>query len=73
MCLSLRERAAQVDHWTLELSCIHPVRIYAGMPIAQLIYFQANAEINPYNKKVGAKYTERNEKPKESMMFKNQF
>lgn len=61
------------NHWTLEISCIHPVRIYAGMPIAQLIYFEANAAINPYNTKKGAKYTERNECPKESMMFKNQF
>ncbi len=25
--------------WTLEISCIQPVRIYAGMPIGQLIYF----------------------------------
>ena len=25
--------------WTLEISCVKPVRIYAGMPIGQLIYF----------------------------------
>ena len=25
--------------WTLEISCTHPVRIYAGMPIGQLILF----------------------------------
>ena len=28
------------NHWTLEISCVHPVRIYANMPIGQLIYFQ---------------------------------
>ena len=25
-------------HWTLELACIHPVRIYAGAEIAQIYY-----------------------------------
>ena len=60
--------------WTLEISCVHPVRIYAGMPIGQLIYFPADGEvINKYNKKVGAKYNERTIKPVESMMWKNQF
>ena len=26
--------------WTLEISCVQPVRSYAGIPIGQLIYFQ---------------------------------
>jgi dCTP deaminase (EC 3.5.4.13) len=26
--------------WTLEISVVQPVRIYAGMPIGQLIYFE---------------------------------
>jgi dCTP deaminase len=60
--------------WTLEISCVHPVRIYAGMPIGQLIYFPVEGEvINKYNKKPGAKYNERTIKPVESMMWKNQF
>lgn len=25
--------------WTLEISVVHPVRVYAGMPIGQLIFF----------------------------------
>ena len=60
--------------WTLEISCVHPVRIYAGMPIGQLIYFAVQGEIeNYYNKKPGAKYNQRTIKPVESMMFKNRF
>lgn len=60
--------------WTLEISCTHPVRIYAGMPIGQLIYFMVEGDIeNYYNKKVGAKYNTRTIKPVESMMWKNRF
>jgi len=60
--------------WTLEISCVHPVRIYAGMPIGQLIYFPVDGEIiSKYNAKPGAKYNERTIKPVESMMWKNQF
>lgn len=60
--------------WTLEISCTHPVRIYKGMPIGQLIYFQVHGDINTYyNKKANAKYNERTIKPVESMMWKNKF
>lgn len=60
--------------WTLEISCTHPVRVYAGMPIGQLIYFQVEGEIERlYNKKKDAKYNQRTEKPVESMMWKNKF
>lgn len=60
--------------WTLEISCVHPVRIYSGMPIGQLIYFAVEGDIeNYYNKKKNAKYTERTLKPVESMMWKNRF
>lgn len=61
------------NHWTLEISCIKPVKIYPGMPIAQLIYFtigEEGVEI-PYNQKQSAKYTQRTNKPVESMMWKN--
>ncbi len=44
--------------WTLEISCAQPVRIYAGMPIGQLIYFVIDGKVdNYYNKKKNAKYT----------------
>ena len=60
------------NHWTLEISCIQPVRIYAGMPVGQLIYFVVDGDIeNAYNKKPNAKYNQRSLKPMESMMFKN--
>ena len=60
------------NYWTLEISCIQPVRIYAGMPVGQLIYFKVEGEIeNAYNKKSSAKYNQRSPKPMESMMWKN--
>lgn len=60
--------------WTLEISCVQPVRVYAGMPIGQLIYFPVEGEVmNLYNKKKDAKYVGRTNKPVESMMWKNKF
>jgi len=60
--------------WTLEISCAQPVRIYAGMPIGQLIYFVVDGKIeNMYNTKNNAKYSNKTTKPVESMMFKNSF
>lgn len=58
--------------WTLEISVKQPVRVYKGMPVGQLIYFEISGNVNtPYNKKSSAKYTVRTDKPVESMMFKN--
>lgn len=60
--------------WTLEISCIQPVKVYAGMPVGQLIYFAIEGEVeNMYNTKKNAKYTQRTVKPIESMMWKNKF
>ncbi|MEI6507324.1 MAG: dCTP deaminase [Bacteroidota bacterium] len=60
--------------WTLEISCAQPVRVYAGMPIGQLIYFVVEGEIDKmYNEKKDAKYSKRTVKPVESMMWKNKF
>ena len=62
------------NHWTLEISVSMPVRIYAGMPIGQLIYFRVDGDIeNYYNKKQSAKYNQRTDKPVESMMWRNRF
>ena len=62
------------NHWTLELSCTQPVRVYAGMPIGQLIYFEVKGDVqNYYNKKRGAKYIKKTPYPVESMMWKNKF
>ncbi|MEN9522553.1 MAG: hypothetical protein RL065_930, partial [Bacteroidota bacterium] len=60
------------NHWTLEISVAQPVRVYAGMPVGQLIYFVVDGNIeNMYNKKKSAKYNSRNIRPVESMMWKN--
>ena len=60
--------------WTLEISCVQPVRIYAEMPIGQLIYFTVSSEIEHlYNEKKDAKYNRRTIRPVESMMWKNKF
>jgi dCTP deaminase len=60
--------------WTLEISATQPVRIYAGMPIGQLIYFVVEGEIETlYNTKSNAKYNNPTTRPVESMMWKNQF
>jgi dCTP deaminase len=62
------------NFWTLEISCVQPVRIYAGMPIGQLIYFKVAGDIqNYYNKKSNAKYNDRTHQPVESMMWRNKF
>jgi dCTP deaminase len=60
--------------WTLEISVTQPVKIYAGMPIGQLIYFHVDGEIEiMYNTKGNAKYNNKTTRPVESMMWKNSF
>ena len=62
------------NHWTLEISVSQPVRVYAGMPIGQLIYFKVEGEVEvDYACKTSAKYNQRTPKPVESMMWKNSF
>lgn len=60
------------NHWTLEISVVQPVKVYAGMPIGQLIYFEVAGEVlEKYGQKRSAKYTKKNAQPTESMMWKN--
>lgn len=60
------------NHWTLEISVKQPVRVYAGMPIGQLIYFEVRGTIGtPYDRKSSAKYQKRSPLPVESMMWRN--
>lgn len=60
------------NFWTLEISVKQPVRVYAGMPVGQLIYFEVKGDIlTPYNQKESAKYREKMPRPMESMMWKN--
>ncbi len=61
-------------NWTLEISVKQPVRVYAGMPVGQLIYFPVEGDIAiKYNEKRGAKYSGQPAHPVESMMWKNVF
>lgn len=61
-------------YWTLEISSSIPVRIYAGMPIGQVIYYVVEGEVERlYSKKQNAKYSQQEALPKESMMWKNSF
>ena len=43
---------------TLEMANVNarPVRVYAGMPIGQLVFYTTERAENPYDKKTGAKY-----------------
>ena len=51
-----------------------PVKVYAGMPVGQLIYFPVDGEIEiKYNQKANAKYSGQPDRPVESMMWKNKF
>ena len=62
------------NHWTLEISVSQPVRVYAEMPIGQLIYFLVEGEVEiDYSNKASAKYNQRSSLPVESMMWKNAF
>ncbi|MBK7254126.1 MAG: dCTP deaminase [Ignavibacteria bacterium] len=60
------------NYWTLEISVKQPVKVYAGMPIGQLIYFLVEGDVlTSYDKKLSAKYNKKTNKPVESMMWKN--
>lgn len=60
------------NYWTLEMSAKVPVRVYAGMPIGQLIYFEVAGLVqNPYDAKKSAKYTKVSNHPTPSRMYLN--
>ena len=62
------------NFWTLEISVAIPVRVYAGMPIGQLIYFGVQGDVmTSYKDKSSAKYNDRVNIPVESMMWRNKF
>ncbi len=62
------------NFWTMELSVVKPVRVYAGMPIAQLTYHTIHGQVSvTYDKKPNAKFNQRDPRPKESGMYKNKF
>lgn len=59
-------------HWTLEMTCVEPVRIYAGMPIGQIVYNTLMGEVDmPYNRRGTSKYNGQGASPVASKMFMN--
>lgn len=66
-----RGDAGFMNHWTLEIDCVQPVRIYKGMPIGQLTYFSTGPIDVPYNNKAFAKYNLRSSLPVASAMHLN--
>lgn len=60
------------NYWTLEMSVKLPVRIYAGMPVGQLIYFEISGSVGKsYSAKASAKYRTVSPHPAPSRMHLN--
>jgi dCTP deaminase len=36
-------------YWTLEMHCVHPIRVYAGVPICQIFYHSIEGAIMEYS------------------------
>ena len=60
-------------HWTLEIEVTQPVRIYAGMPIAQILFHTCGEVEVPYNEKKSAKYRNQPARPIASKNYLNEF
>lgn len=64
-------------HWTMEMTVVRPLRVYAGMPIGQLIYHEVSSLPDvDYAAKASQKYAaqgtmSKDPKPVASKMFKN--
>jgi dCTP deaminase len=53
--------------WTLELVAVHPIRIYPGLPICQILYLTSQGEISEYRS--SSKY-QNNQDIQPSLLFK---
>ena len=59
-------------HWTLELVCVQPLKIYPGMKIAQITYQDISEMPNvSYDKKDDAKYSNQGKDPVASKNYLN--
>lgn len=56
-------------YWTLEISVKKPVRVYPGMPIGQIIYYEVSGEID-YNYQETGNYNNSSKDPVESLLYK---
>lgn len=54
-------------YWTLELVAVHPIRIYPGLPVCQIIYHTLQGPVSEYRS--GAKY-QNNQDIQPSLLFK---
>ena len=59
-------------HWTLELCCVQPIKIYAGMKIAQICYHDiSEMPYTDYASKADAKYKDQGSNPVPSKNYLN--
>jgi dCTP deaminase len=59
-------------HWTLELCCVQPIKIYAGMKIAQICYHDISEMPSiDYASKADAKYSNQGSDPVPSKNYLN--
>jgi dCTP deaminase len=54
-------------YWTLELVAVHPIRIYPGLPICQILYMTSEGAISEYRS--SDKY-QNNQDIQPSLLFK---
>ncbi|MGX1186114.1 dCTP deaminase [Pseudomonas sp. F-14 TE3623] len=40
-----------IGRWTIQIYCLHPVRVYAGMNIGQMMFWVVHGEVNLYDGK----------------------
>jgi dCTP deaminase len=59
-------------HWTLELVCVQPIKIYPGMKIAQICYHDiSEMPYTDYASKADAKYSDQGKDPVASKNYLN--
>ena len=57
-------------HWTLEIRVMYPTRLYAGMPIGQLVWHEVKGEINESYKQMGS-YSGQSGEPNPTKLWNN--
>ena len=57
--------------WTLEITVVHPVKIYAGMRIGQIYFHKVDQENNTKDNRYNGKYLNQNG-PQASLSFKDE-
>lgn len=68
-CTAGRGDVGFMNHWTMEIVVVHPLRVYAGMPVGQLIYFMTGLVDRDYSTK-GGNYNDRDSMPQPSRLWK---